>query len=385
MKFKEYFKEIDESILKKSPFHWVIGWHIFIPVILVLALFGKGLSFIYPVRLYYSNLGKISFISYFFYFLCFIVFILFIIRQIRYNSSRIHHRLPFIRSNSNYFSYVVIIFMLSVIPLIPFEFYTFRVNQDINSRTDNFEKDIRILDAGIKFFYNEEVVWYPGYGFGGLHRDFYRSYVSDIPDLELIESFMDVSRRFGIKLSETDPKVIYSRSFDSEPKFYSYLIANSEISSSIDKHKESHYDVYTYYDSLIRNYNFNREYALNREGSLYSLIYFAIGFAFLLWIFVSVPAVEFGLSVLWAVLISILVGILIGVSYAMDNSDGFARGIFYFAVIIIFILAFLRKKESRFTSIMKILSQLLIPGLFLMLFWEYDYLLHDSHSYDIDL
>ncbi len=157
MKKPAFFNRIDKSTLKKYPFQWIIGWHIFLPIILALILFAIALAFITPTKIFnYFDDDSLGVSSVFVGFLCFMAFVLFVIRQIKFNSFRIHHHIPYAKSKLFFFSFFIIIFLFSVISFIPSHIYTLRVKNEVNSKTDNFEKDMDIFCNTSSFFIASE-------------------------------------------------------------------------------------------------------------------------------------------------------------------------------------------------------------------------------------
>ena len=148
----DFYKKIDTQILKKSPFHWILGWHLFLPIIVVLALFGAVIGYLIPTETYTYSTEELGIASFFLGFMSFMAFILYVVRQVRFNSFRIDHRVPFKKSILIFFSFWLIVTLLSLIPFTPYQIHSWHVQKKIKSITNDFDKDTETLYKGSSFF-----------------------------------------------------------------------------------------------------------------------------------------------------------------------------------------------------------------------------------------
>jgi hypothetical protein len=388
------YKKIDSTILKKHPFHWIISWHKFIPIILGIALFGIAIGFLFPVTVYnyYSDDGVES-AAIFIGFISLMAFILYIIHQVKYNSFRIHHHIPYARSIMLFFAFWIIAFLFSLLPFVPIQVHTWRINQKINSITKNLKEDARTLNKGSAFFaaaqisYNSRmtlkaldkntsninlekpnrphnydmviddngvVIYKLPYNFG------YYNYQIKLPihlskseALGLINKFTETAKRFDIKLQETDAERIYEQrkaynlkdNIDSSSNYSLFVLEGNDYPAKA-------------YNQMIRFYNrYNYDDNDYVDEFLLITLIFAGFVALLLWIFISVPMADFGFSVLAAVILMIFSGIIIAImAIASAVSEETIQFFLWFLILIIFLIAFSGIHKTRFQRIMQIVS-----------------------------
>jgi len=140
-------------ILKKTPFRWILGWYKFAPILVGLFFFAVLLAFLVPTRIYtYSDDDGLEYAAIFIGFLSFMGFVLYVVRQVKFNSFRIHHHIPFAKSITVFFSFWVLITLFAIPAFIPHQIHSWRVKQQVNSITTDFEKDLEILHKGSPFF-----------------------------------------------------------------------------------------------------------------------------------------------------------------------------------------------------------------------------------------
>jgi len=389
------FKKIDSNIIKIHPFHWIIGWHKFIPIILGIALFGIAIGFLFPtiVYNYYSDDGVES-SAVFIGFISLMAFILFVIRQVKYNSFRIHHHIPYAHSIMLFFAFWLIAFLFSLLPFVPIQVHTWRINQRINSITKNLKTDTKILNEGSAFFaadrinnssrtylkeleknassaqfnkrdrnYNYNmliddngvIIYKFPYNFG------YYNYQRKLPihlskneALDLINSFIETAKRYDIKLKETDAELIYSQrkaynleKNTSDSNNYSLFVLKGD-----DYPADAYNQMMRFYD----RYNYDTDNSYVNEFLLITLI-FAGFVALLLWIFISVPMADFGFSILAAVILMIFSGIAIAImAIGSSASEESIQFFLWFLILVIFLIAFSGIHKTRFQRIMQIVS-----------------------------
>lgn len=114
-------KNIDDKFLRDYPKLWILGLHTIVPLVIIIALGMFGLGFIIPLDL--ENLRDSSSVFTTLTLLgnlvAILLLILFAIRQIRFNSNRIHHRLPYDSGFGFFGAYLVVIIGIMSIPYMP--------------------------------------------------------------------------------------------------------------------------------------------------------------------------------------------------------------------------------------------------------------------------
>ncbi|MBO6518072.1 MAG: hypothetical protein JJ975_16155 [Bacteroidia bacterium] len=118
-RLKEIFQRVDAQLLKKKPIQWILGLHIF-PVLvavigLVLFLIGTVYSLV-PLpnwrdfREFFETLNMAMILP------TILLTILFIIRQVKYNSKRVHLKLPHANSFAMYLYFIGIFILITAMP-----------------------------------------------------------------------------------------------------------------------------------------------------------------------------------------------------------------------------------------------------------------------------
>ena len=402
------YTKVDKNLLKKHPFHWIIGWHKFLPIIAILLLFSIVIGFMFPTTTYnysYRNSG-LDTASIFLGFVSFMAFILYVIRQIKYNSFRIHHHIPFKKSIFVFFSFWLMVFLFTSIPFIPHHIHTWRVKNKINSITDDFKKDTKILYEGSVFFaskyynvvdnnYNEETqptkkhrqkrtheivfnnenvtINSIPHQFGYYHyKDNYKAFklpitISNKESLNRIKNFITVAEKYNIKLLEKNPQEVFNKrkAFNQQKNKVNFTLF------TIDK-------AIAYPNKAVNNYtvmmsNYKRQF--NKSFEIYEvlgILIFSILFAVLLWIVISVPIADFGYSILVSVILMVFMGIITVMFDMIFFNDFVIRLAFYIMIFIVYSLAFMSKKETRLYRVLKIVSHYLVAVFLFLLFLEID-------------
>ncbi len=431
MKKPEIFNKIDKSILKKHPFQWIIGWHIFLPIIVGLILLAAALAFLTPTKIFsYSDDDSLKVSSVFVGFISFMAFILYVIRQIKFNSFRIHHHIPYAKSILIFFSFWLIIFLFSVIPFIPDQVYTLRVRSEINSITDNFEKDLETFCNTSPFFFssrencnikvllapfkeilhdkndtltlkdvcksavhkplgiNSNSTYYEIYSYLDLNFEddnilinrlplnyFDRSVTNPLPikirkkkAITHIENFTKVAKKYDIKLVIDNPEEIYKRrkTFNKQTEIKHFSLFSSTNKSEIDYDRDIEYEymMSSYQEQMNKQFNF---------VLLFVLLIFSILLATLLWVYISVPLPDFGFSILAIVLIMIFMGIVVAILsiFNISHQDEI-RIVFFIAIFLIYLIAFLGKSKKLIIRILKIICHYLVPVFLFLVILEID-------------
>ena len=102
---KKIFNTISDKVLINNPFLWIIGWHRFLPLVLFLVILAVSIGLVTPTEAYDYGIPFLFEFSTFIGFLSFLVFVLFVIRQIKFNSFRVHHKIPYKKSITIYFNF----------------------------------------------------------------------------------------------------------------------------------------------------------------------------------------------------------------------------------------------------------------------------------------
>lgn len=94
-----WFKKLDAKLIKSRPVAWILGVHIFIPVLILEALILFIIGYVNGFDPEYSRDYKAfySLISWLVTMLSIAFIVIYFIRQVRFNTVRIHHHLPFKR------------------------------------------------------------------------------------------------------------------------------------------------------------------------------------------------------------------------------------------------------------------------------------------------
>ena len=116
------FKKWEDRLLKANPTLWILGVHYFVPIILAASaiLFGIGYAYQYDLdHTPYYELGSFfGVLTLLMSLLSILLLIMFIIRQVRFNTHRIHHRLPYKKGVVIFISFFLIIASISTLPVM---------------------------------------------------------------------------------------------------------------------------------------------------------------------------------------------------------------------------------------------------------------------------
>jgi hypothetical protein len=151
------FKNWDRKIAKNYPKVWVLGLHIYLPVIILTWLVFYGLGWMIstdplPTR---SRVNEFSEQLTLYSILPTIVIgILYFIRQIRFNALRVHHHLPFKNPYSHFAAFLLICVLFTSIPQAAHFGLYHRMKTSINE--DVFKEDLIHLNNGYTHFYQSD-------------------------------------------------------------------------------------------------------------------------------------------------------------------------------------------------------------------------------------
>ncbi|MCB9261106.1 MAG: hypothetical protein H6607_01855 [Flavobacteriales bacterium] len=151
---RHYFEKINQRFIRTNPLGWVLGVHIFWPLILVLGLLLFVATWLYPLnplpdwssyRGFFSNINQILILP------AILLFILFIIRQIKFNTKRVHLKLPYSKSFFTFVYFFITLFAISALPFVANVAGYLKAKNTL--KTTEFEKDIEALVNGYTHFY----------------------------------------------------------------------------------------------------------------------------------------------------------------------------------------------------------------------------------------
>ncbi len=115
------FSKLEDKMVKKFPNLWILGLHIFLPVVLTAnaVLFTIGYFYKYDLSQPWYELGDFfGGVTLLMTLLSILLFTLFIIRQVRFNTHRIHHRLPYKQGISFFIGFFLIFSAISALPVM---------------------------------------------------------------------------------------------------------------------------------------------------------------------------------------------------------------------------------------------------------------------------
>jgi hypothetical protein len=154
---KKRFKDWDIKISKKYPKIWILGIHIYLPLLVFSALLFYALGWAF----YTSDVPRMKEVNeYGFGILQFaiipmvLVAILYAIRQIKYNSLRVHHHMPYKNPYLSFITYFVVFFILTAVPLMAGIGLHHKFSLQIDER--QYIEDLSILNKGYSHFYQSD-------------------------------------------------------------------------------------------------------------------------------------------------------------------------------------------------------------------------------------
>ncbi|MFY0644557.1 MAG: hypothetical protein JXR19_08855 [Bacteroidia bacterium] len=116
------FKKWEDRLLKSNPTMWILGVHYFVPIILIVGaiLFAIGFAYQYDLQHtpYYELGSFFGVLTLLMSLLSILLLIMFIIRQVRFNTHRIHHRLPYKKGFFFFVSFFIVIASISTLPVM---------------------------------------------------------------------------------------------------------------------------------------------------------------------------------------------------------------------------------------------------------------------------
>ena len=149
MKLREIYKKYDDLLLRKKPVLWVLGLHIYLPLLLTLyaILFLIGLVYPFnPVPFWKDYEELYNTISLVMILPTILLAIMFIIRQIKFNSRRIHVQLPYRRSFGNMIYFFVLFGLIIALPFVGSIGATLKTKASLD--IEEFKEDMVYLSIG---------------------------------------------------------------------------------------------------------------------------------------------------------------------------------------------------------------------------------------------
>lgn len=148
------FKNWDIQISKNYPKTWILGLHIYLPLLAFLYLLFYGLGWAYytadmpgfhEIEDYSFGITQFSILP------MFVIAILFSIRQVKFNSLRVHHQVPYKYPYRYFFAFFTVFLLITSIPIA----VNFGLLHKLGGQIDEvkFIKDLPVLNKGYTHFY----------------------------------------------------------------------------------------------------------------------------------------------------------------------------------------------------------------------------------------
>ena len=362
MNLKSYFKKIDEQLLSSKPILWVLGVHIFIPILVVVALVLFLIGFLTPVNplmpwyTYESSFEKLSMTM---ILPAILLAIVFIVRQVKFNSVRVHVKLPYSYGKSFFLYYLLCFWLITALPFAGnLGSYT-RLSMRLDGQA--YLQDKPILGDGFRHFYlekygldDEEHYYYSNYTYELnetrdsliLNRDFvtysYRNGLDTISvaqALKEIQAFIDVSHKYQGGVNKKNPEEILRLNLASErtypkdqyrhkrPLAFNYLVNYGSFDNNV-----------TYHENLTKR---DSIYFIMKLEFWKFYLFVPLGLSMLLFVLCASRISDFGWGMLVVALLPTVFGISVGLAdYAGVRDD---LGMLVFLIIYsILVLYFVR-------------------------------------------
>jgi len=399
---KEKYNIFSKFLIKNSPFLWIKGVHKILPWAIILFISSVFIGAILPIKIYNYSSPLLYSSSIFLGFLSLIIFVFFVIRQLKYSST--------IKDISTYFYFIFFVLLLSITPFIPAKIYNVRLIKKINkvvkdndlgslyhaiiTLNDNLVYFYTNLNTsifelketdkrGIEFF-DEYIKVYERVGFTSSSRSIDNNTFekSNKNALNEISDFLDIANKIGVKVSENNPVKIFNQrklySSSQKEQIYNLLIIDSVSNPK---------DIFLIYKKRIEKYNIliNHirrfdELSYKNEILIQKFLLFSIIIALLLWMVVSNSIKDFSSAIFGGAIITTFVYIISLLIYELSNVYYHVAIFTHFSILIVFIFAFGKTKNSLVKRASIIFSQLLIPVLFVLFLYDYIIYIGPSHS-----
>lgn len=420
MKLKELYRKIDQQLLRKRPVLWVLGVHIYLPILLVsfllLFLIGAAYSLV-PLPQWRSFKDFFETINLAMVLPTILLVITFIIRQVKYNSKRVHLKLPHNKSFVIFLYFMAFFFVVSALPFAANFGALCKTGMVLNKA--QYEKDIKVLNEGYCHFYmvrvkshtsaidqleeseyeqlynhqemlykmnptKDSLILYRKYLEYTYRSSFYNRF--DTIPLEQayteMEEFIAVAEKYQGEVINSDPRQLVHANLTANKK--PYFGNGTELA----------FNHFVRHEALSNNVQFNDRY-LDKSGpyfvlrlefwEFYCLV--AIGLAMFLIVLCSVKKADFGWSMLIVALQPTVYGIVLALSWFVSRSAEEAIALFwlYFFIALALYIIFVSKFKSTLRHAYAIALHLYIPILVpvIMILTEDYGRTHHSNSEDV--
>ncbi|MFT5725028.1 MAG: uncharacterized membrane protein (DUF485 family) [Bacteroidia bacterium] len=154
MNLKSYYQKIDHRMLERFPNLWVLGIHIYLPILATLYFILFAVGFIYPLNplpyfydyeSFFENLSLTMVLP------TILLLVVFVIRQVKFNSKRVHLSLPYKHSFLVFLYFLVIIFSITVLPFIGN--IAAYLKTDLTLNQQQYAQDAKVMSKGFCHFY----------------------------------------------------------------------------------------------------------------------------------------------------------------------------------------------------------------------------------------
>jgi hypothetical protein len=396
---KKYYNKIDTYLLARHPNLWVLGIHIFIPIIvvtfLVLGLIGAVLvnvaTVAYSLDDSFEQLGLAMVLP------VILLLILFIIRQAKYNALRVHHFLPFKRRFAFFLAFWITFFGITSLPFATYFGSYFAPG--INHNQKAYYEDRALLEKYMTHFYlkscyhdeslddnsNDDYLsridkpcdYRLDNRWDTLHLNVmrynweYAKYYNGNPDRislpqarKEIATFISVAKQYKaefktedvseiLEMNTTGKGIVWDKSSSNNVGFYTHIVNLPEYEKCIywSKSYHSHRQVFRIFKWEFWRY--------------LSLVGFSM--AFLLIIYCSTNKGEFGWSLLVCALFPTVYGIVAGLLALFNILDGevgaqILLALFGGAVVYVAFIGNFKPKLKRIFGIsLNIMLPILVP------------------------
>jgi len=151
------FKNWDVRISKYYPKIWILGVHIYLPILTIMPLTVYAFGWAYNI----TNMPPMREVNDYGYGLLqfailpmLLAGIMYFIRQIKFNSLRVHHHLPYKNPYLSFITFVIVFFIITATPFTAGVGMHHKFSKQIDER--QFIEDLSILNKGYSHFYQKE-------------------------------------------------------------------------------------------------------------------------------------------------------------------------------------------------------------------------------------
>lgn len=347
MKFRSLFKQLDHRMLEKYPNLWVLGVHVYVPILVFLHLVIMAIGFIYPLSPlpdfyryedFFENISVTMILP------TVLLVVIFVIRQVKFNSTRVHLTLPFRYQFLVFLYFFGLILSITALPMSGN--LAAYIKTDIKLDQEHFEIDQKIMSKAFTHFFleksyiedpedcanaEENGYYYDNYndriGYTRyelnqtkdsliIYRHFVDySYSNDLDTISIedaykeIDSFITIAAKYEGGVTKTDPRVIVQTNLNSD-RYY----------SKDERNVRPAFDHLVSYGRFDNNVNFHNK--LSHKNSFFfaaewefwrGYAFLALALSVLLIILCSVNIAEFG----WGMLVVALHPTVFGIVAAL--------------------------------------------------------------------